>query len=72
MSREAPSRDKYEVEKILDHDRRRGYLVRWAGYDESADSWVAKHDIHQDLVKEYEAGLQKEKVQSQQHHHRPA
>ena len=54
-----PEDNQYEVEKILDHDRRRGYLVRWAGYDQSEDSWVKEHDIHKDLVKEYKASLKK-------------
>ena len=57
-----PEDNQYEVETILDHDRRRGYLVRWAGYDQSEDSWVKEQDIHEDLVKEYKAKLQ-------QHHH---
>jgi hypothetical protein len=52
-----PEDNQYEVEKILDHDRRRGYLVRWAGYDQSEDSWVKEQDIHKDLVKEYKASL---------------
>jgi len=54
-----PEDNQYEVEKILDHDRRRGYLVRWAGYDQSEDSWVSERDIHEDLVREYRAMLRK-------------
>ena len=54
-----PEDNQYEVEKILDHDKRRGYLVRWAGYDQSEDSWVKEQDMHRDLVKEYMASLKK-------------
>ena len=46
-------------DKILDHNKRHGYLVRWAGYDQSEDSWVKEQDIHRDLVKEYMASLKK-------------
>lgn len=38
----------YEVEKILDHKMKRKtrfYLVRWAEYDPSHDSWVSEHDL---------------------------
>ena len=52
-----PEDNQYEVENILDHDRRRRYLVRWAGYDQSEDSWVKEQDIHKELVKEYKASL---------------
>jgi len=54
-----PEDNQYEVEKILDHDKRHGYLVRWAGYDQSEDSWVEERDIHRDLIKEYMASLKK-------------
>jgi len=54
-----PEDNQYEVEQILDHDKRLGYLVRWAGYDQSGDSWVKEHDIHKDLVREYRASLKK-------------
>ena len=52
-----PEDNQYEVENILDHDRRRRYLVRWAGYDQSEDSWVKEQDIHKELVTEYKASL---------------
>ena len=48
-----PEDNQYEVEKIMDYDRRRGYLVRWAGYDQSEDSWVSERDIHEDLIRDY-------------------
>jgi len=54
-----PKDNQYEVEKLLDHDRHRRYLIRWAGYDESHDTWVKEQDIHKDLVKEYKASLGK-------------
>jgi hypothetical protein len=54
-----PEDNQYEVEKILDHDKRRGYLVRWAGYDQSGDSWVKEQDIHKELVREYRASLKR-------------
>ena len=54
-----PDDNQYKVEKILDHDRRREYLVRWVGYDQSEDSWVGERDIHKDLVQEYKATLRR-------------
>jgi len=54
-----PEDNQYEVEKILDHHKQRGYLVRWAGYDQSSDSWVKERDIHRDLIKDYKASLKK-------------
>ena len=37
----------YRIEKILKQRKGgREYLVRWAGYDESFDSWVPAKDVH--------------------------
>lgn len=49
-----------EVEQIL--DKRTGergiteYLVKWS--DESENSWVAAGDVGEDLIKDYEGGLE--------------
>jgi RNase H-like domain found in reverse transcriptase/Reverse transcriptase (RNA-dependent DNA polymerase)/Integrase zinc binding domain/Chromo (CHRromatin Organisation MOdifier) domain/Retrotransposon gag protein/Integrase core domain len=51
-----PEEDRYEVERIVDYRmlrRRRQYLVKWAGYPESDNSWVDEEDIDRDVVKEY-------------------
>lgn len=40
--------DTYDVEQLLDHKwqgRKQFFLVRWANYDESHNSWVAKKDL---------------------------
>jgi len=60
-----PEDDRYEVEEILDHrQRKRGrrtvmeYLVRWAGYGQEDDQWVAENDIDDGIVQEYQAKLE--------------
>jgi transposase InsO family protein len=48
--------DEFIVDHILDHRRHgRGlqYLVRWAGFDASHDSWEPARNIHPDLLAEY-------------------
>ena len=45
---EVDDEPEYEVEKLVAHRRRaRGlqFLVRWAGYDPSEDSWVDEADL---------------------------
>ena len=51
-----PEGAQYTVERLIDHRPQknpRQYLVRWEGWDESHDQWVAKKDIHRDLIREY-------------------
>lgn len=47
----------YAVSKLLDHKfvrNTRKFLVRWAGYDESYDSWVSETDLKcHSLLKAY-------------------
>jgi hypothetical protein len=47
----------YEVEKILDSQRRRNqiwYLIKWKGYDNEENSWQAKKDTHaKDLIRKF-------------------
>jgi Reverse transcriptase (RNA-dependent DNA polymerase)/RNase H-like domain found in reverse transcriptase/Integrase zinc binding domain/Chromo (CHRromatin Organisation MOdifier) domain/Retrotransposon gag protein len=55
-----PEGAQYTVEKLIDHRPQRNprqYLVRWEGWDESHDQWVAKKDIHRDLIREYHNGI---------------
>lgn len=51
-----PKDNEYEVEMILADKlikRQRHYLVRWAGFDESNDSWEPKRNIGHEALKEY-------------------
>ena len=59
--------NQYTVERLLDYkDKRQGqrkrreYLVSWMGYRQEDDSWVAEEDIHEDLVTEYWARVERE------------
>jgi hypothetical protein len=53
--------DEYDIERVLDHrERKRGrrtwteYLVKWTGYPDSDNQWVAAEDVHApELVEEY-------------------
>jgi Chromo (CHRromatin Organisation MOdifier) domain len=40
--------------------QRTEYLVRWTGYTEEDDQWVAEGDIDEQLVKEYHDMVQEE------------
>jgi len=50
--------DEYEVEKILAKRLTRGgkveYLIKWAGYSSSANTWEPEENIDEDLVNEFE------------------
>ena len=51
-----PEDAQYTIERLIDHRPQknpRQYLVRWEGWDESYDQWIAKKDIHRDLIREY-------------------
>jgi len=47
----------YEVETVLDHNRRRNktyYLIKWKGYSEEESTWEAEDNVFaEDLVKDY-------------------
>ncbi len=49
--------EEYEVEKILQHRKRRGrrqYLVKWVGFPDTENSWVCERDLHApDLLRNY-------------------
>ncbi|KAI3998119.1 hypothetical protein K525DRAFT_281522 [Schizophyllum commune Loenen D] len=54
------SEEEYEIERILNHQekrfgRQRGYFVKWKGYGEADNSWVAEEDAAnaKDLITEY-------------------
>ena len=54
--------EEYEVEAIRDkrfHRRRTEYLIKWKGYGEHENTWIAAKDLQhaQDLVQEYEGAL---------------
>lgn len=46
----------YEFDKILDSqiiDKKRKYLVKWSGYDDSANTWEPAKNLPKDAVDEY-------------------
>lgn len=50
--------DYWEVDKLLAKRRRRGevsYLVKWADFSEKHNSWVKRHDIDHELVRQFDA-----------------
>ncbi|CAF1062232.1 unnamed protein product [Adineta ricciae] len=55
---EARADDQYVVEKIIAKRRtRKGkceYLLKWAGFSDADNTWEAQHDIHPDLIAEFE------------------
>jgi hypothetical protein len=58
-----PEDNQYIVDHIRDHKivrRKRQFLVRWEGYDESHDEWVKEEDIDKVLVEEYIAMVEQE------------
>ncbi|OBZ78486.1 hypothetical protein A0H81_01596 [Grifola frondosa] len=50
-----PEEKEYEIQKILDFDPEgKRYLVHWAGFDDSHNSWVLRSDLNCDeLLKEF-------------------
>src|SRR5205085_9370673 len=62
-----PEDNQYSVECLLGHhiprlggrNRRKviQYLVKWEGYGSEHNSWINETDIHEDLIKAYEANL---------------
>ena len=58
--RHTEGHEKYEVEGILSHRRRRGktqYLVKWKGYGDLENTWQTEQDLQkaQELLQEYKA-----------------
>lgn len=45
----------YEVEKILEEDQIRGFLIRWNGYTSSEDTWEPESNIAPELVSKFRA-----------------
>ncbi|GKT16225.1 hypothetical protein ADUPG1_010878, partial [Aduncisulcus paluster] len=71
LQRETQGEDIYEVEYIVKHRGKVGaksYFVKWKGYPDSDNSWVAEGDIFDEsIIKEYEdklAGKSKSKKPS--------
>ena len=47
----------FVVDHIVNHKgtmSKRMFLIRWAGYDATHDSWQPRSNVHPDLIKEYE------------------
>ncbi|EXX69803.1 hypothetical protein RirG_092780 [Rhizophagus irregularis DAOM 197198w] len=59
----------YEVEKVLDHNRRRNktyYLIKWKGYSEEESTWEAEDNVFaEELVKDYWANNSEEAKQKE-------
>lgn len=59
----------YEVEKVLDHNRRRNktyYLIKWKGYSEEESTWEAEDNVFaEELVKDYWANNNEETKQKE-------
>jgi len=58
LPEEARADDQYVVEKILAKRRNRKgkweYLLKWAGFSDNDNTWESQHDIHPDLIAEFE------------------
>lgn len=58
LPEEARADDQYVVEKILAKRRNRKgkweYLLKWAGFSDDQNTWELQHDIHPDLIAEFE------------------
>jgi len=58
LPEEARADDQYVVEKILAKRRNRKgkweYLLKWAGFNDNDNTWEGEHDIHPDLIAEFE------------------
>ena len=52
----APLPDQHPVERLLKKRKNGGeYLCRWLNFGEDHDSWEPAENIHDDIIKEYEA-----------------
>ena len=50
-------KDEFEVDKILaceGHICSRKYKIRWKGYTEEDDSWVARSNVHPECIRDFE------------------
>ena len=55
-----PEEENYEVEKILQHQRRGRrveYLVRWEGFGPEQDCWEAHGDLTADVILAYRRAI---------------
>ncbi|CAF0733068.1 unnamed protein product [Rotaria sordida] len=58
LPEEARADDQYVVEKVLGKRRNRNgkweYLLKWAGFGNDDNTWEAEHDIHPELIADFE------------------